>query len=206
MDVREKNLVNYFNELIFNELNGVKIYCWIAGGILRNYYSGKPLNTDVDLFFANHNTYQRAEKYFSNDRRYEQIHETENALKFKRDDGLIVDVIKKIFDDPRHCIGEFDFTICQLALDVNGMIYLGEHTLFDLSRHQLMINKILYPYSTLHRLVRYMGKGFNICMGELDKIHDAIQNTSPPETENSSNENNEEVISSSRGGGRFHFD
>ena len=43
----------YFNNLILGELRRNGIKSWIAGGVLRDYFSEKPLKSDCDIFFPN---------------------------------------------------------------------------------------------------------------------------------------------------------
>lgn len=38
-----------------------------------------------------------------------------------------------------------------------------------------MINKITYPASTMSRAFRYYKKGYSMCMGEMRKLVEAIQ-------------------------------
>ena len=54
-------------------------------------------------------------------------------------------------------------------------VYYGESSFIDLSKRQLMINKISIPPSTLSRAFRYYKKGFNMCHGEMRKLVESIQ-------------------------------
>jgi len=55
-------------------------------------------------------------------------------------------------------------------------VYYGETSFIDLSKKQLMINKISMPASTLSRAFRYYKKGFIMCNGEMLKLLVSIQN------------------------------
>lgn len=172
LNIRYQNALVVFNDLVLSELTKLEIKCWVAGGAPRNYFMGRHINSDVDIFFPDFTNFSRALVHFNRD--HEVTFENDNAVKFKRKDGQTFDLIKKHFATPELTLAEFDFTVAQFAVTTDN-VYFGEHSLFDLSKRQLMINKITYPYSTLHRMVRYLEKDFRICMGELDKIHDAIE-------------------------------
>lgn len=205
MDVRYKNAIKYFDKMILSEIHDANIACWVAGGAVRNYFAGKSLDSDIDLFFPGESNFMRAKIFFSDVEKYEMLHDSDNATKYKRlSDKRTFDIIKKFFDNPFLCIDAFDFTVCQFAIDNTGHITIGEHSLLDLAKRQLMMHKINYPYSTLHRTVRYLKKGYSICMEELDKIHDAIQATTTPVVETTEGE--ESPMSSSSRSNRFHFD
>ena len=116
------------------------------------------------------------------------------------------DLVKKFFADPKTTIEAFDFTVSMFAVD-NEKIYHGETTFIDLAKRQLMINKITYPASTLSRAFRYYKKGFTMCLGEMKKLFEAIQNTPKEEPkqphENQSEPKKEEEVSSGELGAFF---
>ena len=76
-------------------------------------------------------------------------------------------------------------------------VYYGETTFIDLAKRQLMINKITYPASTLSRAFRYYKKGFSMCLGEMKKLVESIQDMPKPEKEN--NQESEENTNQSSG-------
>ena len=59
----------------------------------------------------------------------------------------------------------FDYTICQFAVDTNGMLWCGDHSLWDLARKRLAVHRITFPVSSLRRLLKYTSKGFYACSG-----------------------------------------
>lgn len=75
-------------------------------------------------------------------------------------------------------------------------VYYGETTFIDLSKKQLMINKITYPASTMSRAFRYYKKGFSMCLGEMKKLIESIQDVPKPEPKKNDQEQNEEDVSS----------
>ena len=62
--VQMTNAVERYNKIILNELKEANIYCWIAGGALRDYFAGVKVNTDYDLFFPNEKEYNKCKEYF----------------------------------------------------------------------------------------------------------------------------------------------
>lgn len=192
--IQMDNAVERYGKLILNELKEANINCWIAGGSLRDYFSGKTTKTDHDLFFPNQLEYDKTANYFK-DKEATIKWESDNGMKLVYK-GKTFDLIKKFFQNPTETINAFDFTVSMFAID-KDKVYYGETSFIDLAKRQLMINKITYPASTLSRAFRYKGKGFNICLGEMKKLIEAIQSMPKEEkTENENNQSNDEESSS----------
>lgn len=172
--IQFKNAVERYGKLILNEMKGANITCWLAGGALRDYFSGMPVTTDYDMFFPNEIEYEKARTYFKA-KDCEIKWESDNGCKMKYKDRTY-DLVKKFFADPQTTIEAFDFTVSMFAVD-QEKIYHGETTFIDLAKRQLMINKITYPASSLSRAFRYYTKGFRMCQGEIKKLFEAIQST-----------------------------
>lgn len=194
------NAIERYNKIILNELKEAKIKCWLAGGALRDYFMGIPIKTDYDIFFPNETEYKKAEFYFKQ-KNVEIKWESENGMKIKYNDKTF-DLIKKFFPNPEATINEFDFTTSMIAVD-NEKIYHGESTFIDLAKRQLIINKITYPASTLSRAFRYYKKGFTMCLGEMKKIIEAIQDMPKEEKKEITENVNENDIPSGEFGGFF---
>jgi len=187
------NAVERYGKLILNELKEANINCWLAGGALRDYFAGVKVNTDYDLFFPNEIEYEKAKVYFK---------AKECTVKWESDNGMKVvyngktfDLVKKFFATPKETIDAFDFTVSMFAVDTEN-VYYGETTFMDLAKRQLMINKITYPASTMSRAFRYYKKGFSMCLGEMKKLVEAIQDMPKPEPKNEEQSQNEEEKSS----------
>ena len=186
-----ENAVKRYNKIILSELKEAGIVCWLAGGALRDYFMGVVIKTDYDIFFPSESDYNKAKEYFKS-RNAEVKWESENGMKLKHN-GKTFDLVKKFFDSPQQTIDNFDFTVSMFAVDFEK-VYHGESTFIDLAKRQLMINKITYPASTMSRAFRYHKKGFSMCLGEMRKIYDSIQNA--PKHENEPESENEIVQSS----------
>lgn len=173
------NTIERFKKLILTELNDAGIKCWIAGGALRDYFMGIKAKTDYDLFFPNELEHEKAKTYFIA-KGGEVKWESANGMKVRYINRTF-DLVKKFFDTPQATIDAFDFTVSMFAVDTER-VYHGETSFIDLSKRQLMINKITYPASTMSRAFRYYKKGFLMCAGEMKKMVEAIREM--PKVEN----------------------
>lgn len=182
------NAVERYNKIILSELKEAGINCWLAGGALRDYFMGIAIKTDYDLFFPNDEEYGKAKEYFKK-HESEVKWESDNGMKV-RHKGKTYDLVKKFFTSPQETIDNFDFTVSMFAVDYER-VYFGETTFIDLAKRQLMINKITYPASTMSRAFRYYKKGFSMCLGEMKKLFEAIQDTPKPEVEQSIGDEND---------------
>lgn len=202
--IQFENAVQRYGKIILNEMKEADIKCWLAGGALRDYFMGVPVKTDYDMFFPNEIEYEKARTYFKA-KDCEIKWESDNGCKMKYKD-CTYDLVKKFFSDPQITIEAFDFTVSMFAVD-NEKLYHGETTFIDLAKRQLMINKITYPASSMSRAFRYYKKGFTMCLGEMKKLFEAIQNTQKEEPkqpqENQSEPKKEEEISSGELGAFF---
>jgi hypothetical protein len=189
MSIQLENAVSRYSKMILNELSENEIECWLAGGAIRDYFMGKPVTTDYDLFFPSEENYFKCLNYLKS-KMAEIIWESENGCKLMYA-GKKYDLVKHFFKDPKECIENFDFTVSMFAVDIN-QVYFGETTFIDLAKRQLMINKLPFPASSLSRAFRYYKKGFFMCQGEMKKLVEAIQ--SMPKVENNQPENQSEQI------------
>lgn len=170
--IQLENAVARYNKIILTELAENNINCWIAGGAIRDYFMGIPIKTDYDLFFPNEEEFDKAKTYLSG-KDAEIKWESDNGCKVKYG-KLTYDLVKKYFPNPQATIEAFDFTVSMFAVD-SKKVYYGESSFIDLAKRQLMINKITYPASTMSRAFRYYKKGFTMCLGEMKKLFDSIQ-------------------------------
>jgi hypothetical protein len=163
----------HFNNLILKELRFNGINCWIAGGVLRDYFGDKKSTSDCDIFFKNINDFNKAVKYFkSNGAKI--IWESNNGMKVQYK-GNVYDLIKIFFKNPNDTIDSFDFTISMFATDGNK-IYHGINSFNDLKEKKLVLNKISKPFSTLKRVLKHYNKGFNMSAEETKKLYKYLNN------------------------------
>lgn len=185
------NTVERFNKQILTELKEKGITAWVAGGIVRDYFMGIPLNTDYDLFFPDEENFKKCAEYFRVSGAYVKW-ESDNGMKVFYN-GKTYDLVKKYFPNPQETIDAFDFTVSMFAVD-EEQVYYHPAAFIDLAKRQLMINKITYPASTMSRAFRYYQKGFKMCRGEMKKIVQSIQDM-PKEAPKQESEEQEPVIS-----------
>jgi len=167
------NCVERFGKIILTELTDAKITCWVAGGSVRDYFMGVKIATDYDLFFPNQKEFNKAANYLTNGGA-EVKWESDNGMKVKYN-GKTFDLVKHFFSTPLETINAFDFTVSMFAVN-DKEVFHGQTSFIDLSKRQLMINKITYPASTMSRAFRYYKKGFSMCIGEMAKLVESIQN------------------------------
>lgn len=164
--------VEYFNDLILDELAKENISCWIAGGSVRNYFAGDYSYTDIDVYFKDENNLNAAKDFFiqnGGEVKFDSDHAYN--IKYK---GRDYDLIKHFFKNPQDSIDNFDFTVACVAVD-NEKVYHHDTFFMDLAKRALVINELPYPMSTLSRVQKYAKKGFTICKGGLYKLSRAIQ-------------------------------
>jgi len=186
------NCISRYKQLILDELTSAHILCWVAGGSVRDYFLGKPVNTDHDLFFPDERNYNLAKEYFTA-KGCEVIWDSDNGMKLVYE-GKKYDLVKHFFKNPKETIDNFDFTVSMFAVDIN-QVYHGETSFIDLAKRQLMFNKITYPASSLKRAFRYYDKGFRMCAEEMMKLCLSIQDMPKKETTQSETEDSEDISS-----------
>jgi len=201
--IQFENCVKYFNKLILDELKDIAI-CWVCGGCVRDYFSVGKLTSDIDIYFQSEDDYLKVKKYLVDDsirkvtetgddnvvtiktfpkKKAKVIFENDNVTKVIYN-GRQFDLCRKYFTDAATTIQEFDFTVCCAAVDIK-QVYHHDTFFIDLSKRQLMINKLPFPLSTMWRMQKYIQKGYFMCSGEMLKLSKAIGElqTNTPEGE-----------------------
>jgi hypothetical protein len=178
--VQFENAIDRYGKIILTDLATAGVKCWLAGGALRDYFMGVKIDTDYDIFFPSEVEYQKAAEFFK-ENECTVVWESENGMKVRYNNRKF-DLVKKYFPGPQETIDAFDFTVSMFAVDTEK-VYHGLTSFIDLSKRQLMINKITYPASTMQRAFRYYTKGFKMCVGEMRKIVEAIQDMPKPEVQ-----------------------
>jgi len=171
INVNKPMTLVYFNNLILGELRKNGIESWIAGGVLRDYFSDKPLKSDCDIFFPNIGEFDKAKSYLVS-KGAKIIWESENGMKVTYK-GNTFDLVKIFMPNPLATIGRFDFTISMLATD-GKEVYYGNNTLKDLQDKKLVINTIVNPLSTLKRVLKHYKKGFTMSAEETKKLYESL--------------------------------
>lgn len=163
---------NFFYDLILGELQNNNIRCWIAGGAVRDFFMGKKVQADNDVFFPNEAELEKAKNYFINNGA-EVKWESENGIKLKYNNNIF-DLVKIYYSSPEKTIESFDFTVSMFAVD-SKKVYYGQNSFEDLDKRLLIINKITYPESSLKRAFRYYKRGFTMQVDEISKLYNQIK-------------------------------
>jgi hypothetical protein len=187
----------YFNNLILGELRRNGIESWIGGGVLRDYFTDKPLKSDCDIFFPNVGEFNKAKTYFLS-KGGKVIWESENGMKVTYK-GNTFDLVKIFAPNPLATIGRFDFTISMLATD-GKEVYYGNNTLKDLQDRKLVINNIVNPLSTLKRVLKHYKKGFTMSAEETKKLYESLNSMPYDETDDLLNANGRRSSGEGMGG------
>lgn len=154
---------------------------FVAGGAIRALLKGKPITSDVDVFFQSEADYKKGcaklAPYLKAENDYNSCFIFPLA-----DKKYKVQCIKFYHPTCEALIDSFDFTICQFAIasDAREVVVTTEYALLDLLRSRLVLHKLTFAVSTMRRLVKYARAGFTFCSGTIQSILDAaVEN---PET------------------------
>ena len=186
INVNKAMTIVYFNNLILGELRRNGIESWIAGGVLRDYFTNKPLKSDCDIFFPNLGEFNKAKSYLIS-KGARVIWESENGMKVTYK-GNTFDLVKIFASNPLATIGRFDFTISMLATD-GKEVYYGNNTLKDLQDRKLVINGIVNPLSTLKRVLKHYKKGYTMSAEETKKLYESLNSMPYDDTDDLLNAN-----------------
>jgi len=158
---------------------------WLAGGSVRRTFEGQKLDSDFDFFFRDEKSMddfikklegRGANLLKENDKNKMFILPSEvEEHEIEGFDGKYIPELKiqcinfEFFPDIQAVIDSFDFTICMFAFDGTDF-FIGDFSLWDLSKKRLVINKISYAVSSMRRLIKYTNQGFTACGGCLTQL------------------------------------
>lgn len=151
---------------------------WLAGGALLRTYTGKPLDSDVDVFFQNKEQLEqyiadlslksykgpaedrKSNHYTVKDMIVSEWHTTITVNYMDRD-WKIQCVSFVYFKDVGELFDSFDFDVCMLAYD-GTEVFVSPTTFDAIANKKTKLVKINYPSVTLKRLVKYMRHGYDV--------------------------------------------
>ena len=160
----------YFNKLIPGVFEIGSI--WIAGGAIRDFLEKGYVDSDIDFYSSNRSDLFRLVRFLRKEFQFKHYLITQNAIKGNviiKGKKIMVDVVKRTFDDMIQTISMFDFTVTCFATNGND-VYYHPSAPFDLLRKRLVINNLPFPISTLQRMQKYIQKGYWICNGGMLEI------------------------------------
>lgn len=167
-----------FMRRVFTELSIGTNKGWLAGGALRSLLAGEKLDSDLDLFFPDQAAFEVAAAA-AEAKGATVTFENDNTRRIKLDGFRPIDLVKKFFPSATGVIEAFDFTVSCVAMD-ESFLYYHDTFFIDLAQRRLMINALPYPLSTMHRVQKYVRRGFRICPQETLKIATALKGVDLP--------------------------
>ena len=140
--------------------------CFIAGGAIRRWFAGKEELSDVDVFGPS----EKHLKDFLASKKSELLFSTKNADTYLIE-GVNVQLIKYYHPTIEKLLAEFDFNVCQFGWSEDG-IFATEDAVIGLLRGHLSVGKIQegFEVDSLRRAFKYQSKGFQPCLGTIQKI------------------------------------
>lgn len=189
------------NRLLDNLIEYLPDGAIIAGGFILNVINEEKNSNDIDFFFTSKEAFNKTldlflnrDKNKKNDKDswaydgYSLKKDAEgNVIKNDRYICLVHDTRPSVqllrmvwYEDAKHVIDSFDFTISQCAVDSKGF-YFNPSTMMDLARKRIVLHRLQFPSSTLRRLIKYSKKGYYACPGSLTTICEAIQKFNGPD-------------------------
>lgn len=159
------------------ELNLENVF--IAGGALRSSLLNERYS-DIDIFSTENKHLDEFQDTLSE---WELVYDAEKLKTLKKGNDKI-QLIYREYESIESCLDSFDFTICQFAMNNEGL-YCNPESLIHLFRKRLVVHKINpeWAYDTLRRLQKYIKAGFTICDGGLIDIVSAIREASDEQIE-----------------------
>ena len=155
-----EELKTYFDEYLgpFRDLD---IYCWIAGGAIRDFFLDEKRN-DIDLFFKTASDHLKAQNFLIS-KGFKILRKHHNNCSLGRNDdelyGLMV-----IENNPKSTLEFFDYTVCAAALDTN-LEFLHHADFFNHIKEKKLVRSQQsdrWIITNVRRLRKFLKKGYSI--------------------------------------------
>lgn len=151
---------------------------WIAGGAVRQWFSGQEKLSDIDVFFINDEAFNTYEKMLV-DADFKLISQHKNAKTYRRHELIVQCITISSYSNVTELFDSFDFSVCQFAW--NGEeVFATSEAIISVLRGHLGVHKIskTYAVDSLRRAFKYAKKGFYPCSGTIEKIALALRELS----------------------------
>lgn len=146
---------------------------WIGGGALTSIFTDDKIN-DWDLFsfdppgLINGLVKSGAKIEFNNS----------HITNFRHDSiDQIIQVIKTPFETPLITAMSIDLTVCAITYDGRQLV-VHEDFIEDIEANKIGLNCVLYPFSTLKRVIKYSRRGYDLHRDVLVTLVDMIRRSS----------------------------
>lgn len=170
----------------------------ICGGCFKNIFNHEKVK-DLDVFFKCEEDYMQAVKWFGSQttgysggdkqpEKYQFYYQNNNVTAYKDlQNGIVIELCKKIYGSPEKILKNFDFTITKFAyfkkeIEEEGETHIEYRVLFEsnffehLHQKRIVIDdNIPYPMSTFERMIRYAKYGYYPCRETKLKIVEALR-------------------------------
>jgi hypothetical protein len=111
---------------------------YIAGGAIRQWFTGKESVSDIDVFGTTEQSLLEFEKSLVG---YTKLYDNKLNKTYKKNDILVQLIIARYFPTVKDLFEYFDFNVCQFAWTNNG-IYSTSSAIISVLRGHLGVNKI----------------------------------------------------------------
>ena len=155
-----EELKTYFDEYL-SQFRDLDIYCWIAGGAIRDFFLDEKRN-DIDLFFKTTDDQLKAQNFLIS-KGFRILRKHPNNCSLSRNDdelyGLMV-----IENNPQSTLEFFDYTVCAAALDTN-LEFLHHVDFFDHIKEKKLVRtqqSDRWIITNVKRLRKFLKKGYSI--------------------------------------------
>ena len=191
---RHKKQLSFVVELL--EITGG----YVAGGCFKNLFNHE-VPRDIDIYFESELEFNNSVILLNQNTSFTQYYTNDNVSAYfytYKDKKYEVELVKKFFVKPNELLDMFDFSICKFAIypkrvqNEEGLTDTVYYELYDKDFFEHLYlkklvtdDKILLPYSTFTRMVKYIRYGYLPCMETKQKIVNALRETTGELTDTS---------------------
>lgn len=162
---KHKERFKEHHAMIFNGWDQSKGKVWVAGGAARSYALNEPYK-DFDLFFNCGTAFVNFYQHLCEQRGYEYIGGNENTYVALQKDACIFQLNRKdYFETPEDIFADFDFSICQFAVDANLTTSHSKQGIIDATDRELRAVNLKFPVVVLRRIKKFLDAGYTPCEG-----------------------------------------
>ncbi|OED40776.1 hypothetical protein AB832_03550 [Flavobacteriaceae bacterium (ex Bugula neritina AB1)] len=177
------------NEDVFQKIRFLDKYManhkgFIAGGCFKNIFKAQKTK-DIDVWFESSKDYDEALKYFKESKDFASSYQNDNVTAFRdKSNGLLIELIKKIYGSPKEIISKFDFSITRFSYYKNKetgayeMLYVNSFFEHLVNNKLVIDSELIFPISSFERSYKYRAYGFGLCKTSKEKLIQALQGVS----------------------------
>lgn len=171
--MNQDKVVFFFQKQILEKIpEDIRVNVCVAGGAVRDKLLGVEIK-DYDLFVSSKEVEDKLMAFFKKDGKEGNVNAQTANYTYE---GKWVQIVRgKYFNmETSETIDNFDFVHCCAMVTTTGIKVHPEFYRSIATKH-IMVNKLLFPLSSLERLQKYVQKGYSACNGTLTTLSKAIQ-------------------------------